>query len=1142
LGGLLVLFDEFSLFLQKYMAAQAVGKLQELLNGISKRPGKSAFLAFSQQDVDSVAETYAQGQRREDVKKELERLPKDKRARLFSLMESVLDSYLKQDEINWPTWRELPPVRAALVQARESVLEHFGKHYSNELQWNPQAFEQKVVKGCFPLHPLTTAILSIHNFESGAGENPRTALQFVRRAWQDLRQQPAQLPDSKPNFVFPVALVDFFGEQLSKKWYAAYRNTLETAPQSLSEEQRKVLQALFVQQAVGLKARAGEQIGLLSHLCGLEREDVKSVLKGLAAQKIIYSDSINKVSSLWPASTRPQEVEEVIQKAVEETPIDRVVMEKITSALQSLEISLNFGHASDWSPRQVARTTAMLTAEELKKQLQPYRSDINGIIEEGPRGLIVWLVAQSEEERIRLRQNAQSVLDEALRTADYPLPVVIILPKHAVPGLVDSARRLIALENLKTSERDKIGTVMYDREKGLAEINFKTSLDDLVGDTEHYLENPRNLVEYVLPSTYRASVQALKNLSLKSVVQECYRQAYAYRVEFYDQFPVGGKRQYRLRDASRKVSRWLLDDTARNGINSLEKKDIQYQISTFYLTQKWGLLAAETYTIQHPTLRALQQAWDLLEDTFKPGCSDVLARQALLTLLNPPYGHDYNTLTLLLSAWIGFHQHELRLSLSGKVVSLSQLKSFFDESKNPQDFLNRICNFSPLAISRSRLDEIFGQVNVVLEQIRQGKPFSVAEAQEALAKIEQTLANPRLPEAKREEVEQMRPRLEGALQKAQEYDQIASAWLGKLAVGDFDDLLQIRDTWKDLPALSLVSAVQPPLEELQKHWEAALQTALGAFCAKYANLNDLTDYKTQENQLKHARKALDQFPAFAQQVDEFLERLSQRRTELQKQESEKTVIAQINSMTPSAALQVLYEYREDLAKLIDLTPQTAARRDEKLRQIENRIRQFEQIAGELPGAVERVTQPSELRQQRDLLLRSLEQVQETRLYPSLLEVQRKIGHLETFFEKLRELNAQSQKTPDDLNAIESQIAGIETQFSIWLGPAQQALLDSKKHEIEGMRRQKVHEAQAWLQGLARRYKDGENPEGLIHLIETPPPFLDSENITRLTQLKQALQKRLGENVVLQIETLFRKIQDNETRRQCLARLQALMGE
>jgi len=61
LGGLLILFDEFSLFLQKYALSRTGGKLQELLNGVSKRPGQCAFLAFSQHDVDTVAETYAQG-------------------------------------------------------------------------------------------------------------------------------------------------------------------------------------------------------------------------------------------------------------------------------------------------------------------------------------------------------------------------------------------------------------------------------------------------------------------------------------------------------------------------------------------------------------------------------------------------------------------------------------------------------------------------------------------------------------------------------------------------------------------------------------------------------------------------------------------------------------------------------------------------------------------------------------------------------------------------------------------------------------------------------------------------------------------------------------------------------------------------
>lgn len=1141
MGGLLILFDEFSLFLQKYMTARSVGKLQELLNGIAKRQGKCAFLAFSQQDVDTIAETYAKGQRFEDVKKELERLPKDKRARLYSLMESVLASYLKQDNAAWETWQ--PAVKPFLTRAREIVLEHFGKYYSNELQWNVQTFDERVVKGCFPLHPLTTAALSIHNFESGAGENPRTALEFVRRAWQDFRHKPAQLPGNKPNFVFPATLVDFFDEQLSKRWYAAYRNALETSPKALTEEQRLVLKGLLIQQAVGLKAFAGDQIELLTHLCDLEREDIKRVLKELATLKIIQSDPINKVSSLYPVTVRPQEVEEVIQKAVDATRVDIHLMEKITSKLATMGISLGFGHTSDWSPRQVALTAEMCTVEEIKKLIQPFRLSINGI-EEGPRGVVIWLIAQSEEEKNHLRNNAQSILDQALGASEHPLPVVMVLPRQAVPALVDYGRRLKALEDMNVTDREKIGSFMYEQEKRLAENNLVNALDDLVDGVSYYFDIKRNMSDYALPSVYRSSVQALRNLSLKSVITECYRQAYAYRVEFFDQYQVYGKGPNKLREATRKVARWLLDDTAKTGINSLEKKDVQYQVSTLYLTQKWGLLSYDTYAIQPPQARSLQKAWDLLEDTFKPGCTDIPVRSALLELLNPPYGHDYNTLTLLLSAWIGFHKHELRLSLSGRVVSLSQLKEFFDESKNPQDFLNRICCTEPLAISRSKPDEMFGQINAVLDQIRQGRTFSISEASEALSKLEQGLENPRLPEVKREEIHQIKPRLDEALRNARVYDQKASEWLAKIAIGNFDELLLIRDSWKELPPVSLVQPVQPSLEELKKNWEAALQTALGKFCGKYGNLSDLADYKMHENELKRARKALEQYPVFAQQVDQTLINLSQRRAELQKQESEKSIVAQINSMAPSAALQVLYEYRETLTKLTDLSSHTATKRDEKLRQIETRIQQYEQIAVELPRAVERVTDPKKLREQRDLIVRTLEQVVETPLYEPLLNAQQKIDLLEDYFEKLGkiDINPRAEYTSEELSAIEAQQAEIAKQFKPLINPVQYTLLEEKQDKIKQYRQKKVQEAQEWLRGLAQRYKAGENPERLIHEIENPPHFLNPEDLTRLTQLKQALQKRLEENVLLQIEALFQKIKDVEARRQCLARLQAMLDE
>lgn len=135
MGGLLVLFDEFSLFLQKYAASRATGKLQDLLNGISDRQGKSVFLGFTQIDPDSVLETYAQGARRDDVKKELDRLPRDRRARLFSLMESVLDSYLKQDEDAWETWQQNQRIRAAMIRNREMLANYFFQRYDETLGW-----------------------------------------------------------------------------------------------------------------------------------------------------------------------------------------------------------------------------------------------------------------------------------------------------------------------------------------------------------------------------------------------------------------------------------------------------------------------------------------------------------------------------------------------------------------------------------------------------------------------------------------------------------------------------------------------------------------------------------------------------------------------------------------------------------------------------------------------------------------------------------------------------------------------------------------------------------------------------------------------------------------------------------------------
>lgn len=82
---------------------------------------------------------------------------------------------------------------------------------------------------------------------------------------------------------------------------------------------------------------------LLHHLSGVDREEIKHELRDLATQRVIEFD--RQQTSRWPVSTRPQEVEEVIQKAVDCTVVDSDLMEMITKRLSSLGISsLNFGH------------------------------------------------------------------------------------------------------------------------------------------------------------------------------------------------------------------------------------------------------------------------------------------------------------------------------------------------------------------------------------------------------------------------------------------------------------------------------------------------------------------------------------------------------------------------------------------------------------------------------------------------------------------------------------------------------------------------------------------------------------------------------------------------------------------------------
>ncbi len=1143
MGGLLILFDEFSLFLQKYVVSRAAGKLQDLLNGISDRLGKSAFLAFTQIDLDNVVDTYAQGSRRDDVRRELDRLPKNRRNRLFSLMESVLDSYLKQDDIVWEEWMKRHPIRATMTRNREMLLNYFSQRYETNLRWSLEQIQETIIKGCYPLHPLTAAILSNHTFEAGTGENPRTALHFLRDRWEKgLPQQPAERADGTPNFVFAIELVDFFGEQISKPWYDAYQTALKSTPSSLNEEHHTALKALLLQQAVSNlerhKARGNEQLELLSALSGLSVERLKEVLRELSNNRVIDYDPYLKYCSLPPSGMRSPETGKIIEEAVQKIPIDRSLLDEIAKSIPTLEVPLQFGNASDWAPRQIILTEEFFTSETIKSLLSRYKAGINGI-EEGVRGLVIWLLAQTEEEKMRLRQNAQKILDDALRNDTHPLPVVILLPRHPNPALLQSARRIKAIENLNQNDREKIGTIGRQNELNRALSDFKFNFR-VFFDPDHYADLPRQFFEYALPAVYRTSIVA-KEISLRDVLSQIYRHAYKYRVEFYTQYPVIGRGPNWLREAVKKVTLGLFSDEIAGTLGTLGNQDIQAQIIRTYLPVKWGLLSAQTYTIQPPTSLALLEAWNRLEETFTPGCRETRAHEVLLELLNPPFGHDYNTLTLLLAAWIGYHRHEIRISLNGRLISLENFKNYFDETRGPKDFLDRLVVTAPLAISRINADEMFAEADAILEQIRQNRSFSISQAQQALAKLQQAQNNPRLSPERSEAIESYAPRLIDAISAAQNYDDQALKFLNELSHSDFDGLLSLRASLEKLTLPALVSPTQPVPERLLESWVTKVKQELEIFCKKYSELRDLSDYKSNQERLQKAHRQLKDYPALQSVVEDALSTLDQHRDQLKQTESEKSIRDEIKTMASSAGLADLYHYRSRLAEFNNLSPQTEQLRQEKIREIERRIQQFEQLEELLSQAIGTANSLTILRQQRETLLRNLDQVANTSLHQSLVTLKEKTEWLEKFFEQLIGLDSMPNQTPQEIATFETKIHDLETEFRPWLSPMQIELLNKKKQQISEIRQRKTEEARQWLRKLEDAYETGGNIDDLQRKVQNPPAFLPAEELAKLEQLKQIIQKKIEEDLLLKIEILFGKL-GPDARRECLQRLQSLIDK
>lgn len=979
LGGLLILFDEFGLYVQKYAQRHAVGELQDLLNGVSDRQGRAAFLAFSQLDLMQLADNlHITGETKVGLKRELTRIPK--KWVLFSLMESVVDAYLVQNDKHWQDFLTDRKVSGTLYQATDVAWERFNKRYSTTLRWPFPQFQEQVAKGCFPLHPITTYLLCNLKLQSDDVGVPRTVLGFVLEELR-ARQDELAVINGRPNWIVPIGLVDYFEGRLSGDIYALYTAAQRTIGEDAPEEHQTVLKSLLLQYLAEVTPRSDDQILFLAHMAGLDEKPTKQALRTLSDNNVIRYDHNYKAFTFWPASNQPKVLEETVQKKLANFQWSTESLKALNKTLNDLagsnfgliDIKVDWGHPTDWAAREYIVTADLLTdwLRYITPQLT-YAYNHRDLIEPD-RSTVIWIVVNHDDEVSEIRATVNNALQAAIAENGQNPPVLVaVVPMRPQPELLDAHRRRWALSQFSQKERDDAGKDLYEAESKQADLSLLRALKTIRLDNQNVAEMPRSRAAYMVPTAYTSVVHKRDEFSLRELLTQLYRSAFPYAPsEFFTHYRVASKGVNKLRDATRAVAAALLTNAAPD-LKALSRSNaVVRDLCDNSLVKHWDMLAGDYRIREQPGSHHVRGAWQFLNNAIKPGNTETKLRDVLFPLLNPPYGYDYNTALLVFAAWFGYHRLDLEITINNRRVPQQALIDLVD--KGSRDFFHAV-TISDLASLRRRSMPDVAEIKARIQEAEQ-KEFSQDEANNQIIILHEIVGDERYNSDIRQGAQNALDNLKQASQLATQYDQMARKLREEtMGANTAQKLISLQKQIAQLPVLSNVRTQEDTPAELKNQIENRFTEVIEAVCQENESPGRLTDVGLCRSRLQDEKKAIAhaRLPLLTQRIDQSLGRLEQREAELQHalQESQRadSLKATIESVDPHGRLNQLLIGVQTLQELTGLPDNLAQKRDKRLQEVEKAIADIRTKITQSHHELENIRQEKQLQPVRDRLI------------------------------------------------------------------------------------------------------------------------------------------------------------------------------
>ncbi|MFI3254048.1 MAG: hypothetical protein R3Y63_06875 [Eubacteriales bacterium] len=670
----LLLFDEFGRYIEYVASHSAIAgeaALQQLFETIQSAQGNILFVGFIQNELT----TYlSRMEKTSNIVRYVGRYQASENLYLSSNFETILASRIQKFN---------PDDFEQMMSGQISRSHHFfSKLHQHLLRWtqnSPQKgvwteeslFSSVILKGCYPLHPITVWLLSnLHQWLQ-----QRSALTFAAEILskaQDLNVSENHLP-----FILPIEIVDsgIYHELLSaeekglisSQFCMLYRDILVKLGNKLSPAELSVLKGILILNISGFSFREKEDAHFaLSQCVYLSKEDLEEALKTLERSHgvIAYDDNANTYDLLAEASgfnefkrictryydSSGNSIAQCDEALLTELGLTRTVE---TSFAQQHHVS-----SMEWCFGQRLMDSYAITESFLDSLLRQLSGTRNG---ETPRGQVLFAYCASNEggEVARL-----SNLYQSFNLQDHP--VLILFLNDEEGDILATLNTKIAIQKFSASELARF------QQHATAQIKKQNS------NIHHYFRKLTTQRYYVGKDGLEHRPQRLNALCLETF-SRLYPSIVPFMFDGFEKKNASQAKKYLYTICSKLLDHSLTNMQSYQGLTQEEKNRVKAVLSAGAPTA-WKVFDAHCQ-LTPPACPVLSDMVTLLDQSITLEQSKP-AQKIFAPLMESPYGMNEFSLVLFMAYYIEFKGKELLLSYKGETLPPAQLsKHIFKQGK-----------------------------------------------------------------------------------------------------------------------------------------------------------------------------------------------------------------------------------------------------------------------------------------------------------------------------------------------------------------------------------------------------------------------------------------------------------------------------